>query len=68
MSELNWTWNGEKIVTSNGSLCTAVLDEYDPTQWDDDTPATGPHSWHAIADSEAQAACDLIERIWEESA
>lgn len=63
-----WTWNGEKIRTDGvGRIWafSAVLDEYDPTPWDHDTPASGPHARVGFGDSEPQAICDLIEQIWE---
>lgn len=66
-----WTWNGEKIRTERFDRrfdrkdSTAVLDDYDPTPWDADTPAKGPHSRVGFGDSEPQAICDLIEQIWE---
>lgn len=64
---LNWTWNGEKILISDRLWTgySAILDGYDPTPWDYDTPVRGPHTRIGEGNSLQQAACDLIEQIWE---
>lgn len=67
------TWNGEKINTSfeyqpRPIRCwdwAATLDNYDPTPWDADTPAIGPHQVAGNGESEMQAICDLIQSLWE---
>lgn len=60
------TWNGEAIWTSSDSYAWyAFLDNYDPTPWDSETPARGPHAIAGRGNSEAQAVCDLIERLVE---
>jgi hypothetical protein len=64
----NITWNGEKIITDTDTFLWnwyAILDGYDPTPWDSETPARGPHSRVGWGDSPMQAACDLIEQLWE---
>ena len=68
-----FTWNGEKIRTSFDyppipiRQCdwSAVLDGYDPTEWDYDTPAHGPHATIGFGHSEGQAIADLIEQLSE---
>ena len=63
----NITWNGEKIIEQEtyGYNCAATLDGYDPTPWDEDTPARGPHATIGWGDSPMQALCDLVEKLWE---
>ena len=63
-----WTWNGEPIRTSDYAMpyeWYATLDNYDPTPWDSETPARGPHSRVGTGPTEAQAICDLIEQLSE---
>lgn len=68
------TWNGEPIITSfdyppipiRSFDWSATLDGYDPTPWDSETPATGIHAICESGQSEAQAICNLIERIMEQ--
>lgn len=66
LAEAIVTWNGEDInVTLTYGGWAAVLDGFDPTPWDDDRPARGPHSLIGYGDSENQAVCDLVERLME---
>ncbi len=68
-----FSWNGELIRTSfdyppipiRSMDWSAVLDGYDPTPYDYDTPARGPHAAMGYGHSEGQAICDLIEQLME---
>lgn len=63
-----FTWNGEKIRTSDEMLpyhWLATLDNYDPTPIDYETPARGIHTFCERGDTEAEAVCNLIERLYE---
>ena len=43
----------------------AMLDNYDPTPRDYETPARGPHAECGTGNTEAHAITDLIERLVE---
>lgn len=61
------TWQGEKINfhPGFGSAWYAFLDGYDPTPWDSETPARGPHSRFGCGDTAVEAIADLLEKLEE---
>ena len=62
------TWNGEEIVIHNEYMgFAAALDDYDPTPFDEDRPATGIHSRIATGTSADIAACELVQEIYDMS-
>jgi hypothetical protein len=59
-------WNGERIETSaDGYAWHAYLENYDPTPMNAWTNARGPHAAYGEGATEAQAVCDLIEKLVE---
>lgn len=61
-----FSWNGELIITSDYMLpyyWVAVLDDYDPTPYDSNTPARGPRAYCGSGDSEEQAIADLLQHL-----
>lgn len=62
-----FTWNGERIDVSDLAWpygFDATLANYDPTPWDADTPARGPHATLGCGDSRMQAVADLVQQLW----
>ncbi len=61
-------WKGERIDASPdlaGHGFTATLENYDPTPWDSETPARGPHSRLGRGVTAATATEDLLEQLEE---
>lgn len=59
------TWRTENIITGccGYGWYYAHLDGYDPTPWDDDTPATGPRSKVGYGSTEPEALADLLDKL-----
>lgn len=53
------------LTGKNITTIYAILDGYDPTPYDADTPAKGPHTWHEFGESPEIAATNLIQRLYE---